>query len=238
MVTLTIDGQEVKAKEGSTILEAALEEGIYIPTLCYYERVSPAGVCRLCSVEIFRDGHSRIVASCLYPVEEGLVVKTDTERVMNIRKMTVELLLARCPDVKVIQDLAQKFGVERTEFTLEDKKCILCGLCARVCEEIVGVAAISLVGRGTERIVNTPFLEEPGACIGCGSCAFVCPTSAIRMEDIGDTRTIYRWKRKVEFKLKQCEKCGRYWATEAQIEHMKKKTGLPGEFFEVCPNCR
>ena len=108
MVTLTIDGREVQAEEKATLLEAARENNIYIPALCSHEEVVPYGACRLCLVEVVTRGRERLVASCLYPVEDGLVVKTNSERVMANRKMIMELLLARCPDVPVIQDLAKK----------------------------------------------------------------------------------------------------------------------------------
>lgn len=236
MVTLTIDGREVEAKEGSTILEVAREQGIYIPTLCYHDAVSPAAACRLCVVEISTNGRSRLVASCLYPVEEQLVVRTDVERVTNVRRMVVELLLARCPNVKAVQDLAREFGLEETGFVLGDEQCILCGLCVRICEEIVGVSAISLVNRGTKREVATPFYEASSVCIGCGSCAYVCPTGCIKVEDIGDTRVIRKWR--AEFRLRKCRLCDEYFAPEAQLEYLRKKLDLPEEEFEICPHCR
>ena len=236
MVTLTIDGQEIQAEEGATILEVARQEGIEIPTLCYHEAVSPAGVCRLCMVEITKDTRSRLVASCLYPAEEGLEVKSHSERVMNIRKTVMELLLARCPNSKPIQDLARSMGIETTDFDLEDMDCILCGLCVRVCEEIAGVSAISLVSRGTQRKVAPPFDEPSEDCIGCGSCARVCPTGTIKIEDVGDTRIIHNWK--VEFKLKQCKVCGNYFAPQAQLDYLRKTLDLPEEHFELCQNCR
>lgn len=236
MVTLTIDGQEIQAPEGTTILEVARQEGIEIPTLCYHEAVSSAGACRLCMVEIIKGSRTRLVASCLYTVEEGLIVKSNSERVMNIRKTVMELLLARCPNSKPIHDLARSMGIETTDFDLEDMDCILCGLCVRVCQEIAGVSAISLASRGTQRKVAPPFDEPSEDCIGCGSCAHVCPTGTIKIEDVGDTRIIHNWK--VEFKLKQCKVCGNYFATQAQLDYLRKTLDLPEGHFELCQDCR
>ncbi len=175
MVTLTIDGREVQAEEGTTILEAAQDNNIYIPTLCFNEAVKPYGACRLCLVEIAKGGRERLVASCLYEVEEGLKVKTNSERIANNRRILMELLLARCPNNKAIQDLARQLGVEKTSFKLDDNQCMLCALCVRVCQEVVGVSALSLVNRGVDRQMATPFYEPSDVCIGCGSCAYICP---------------------------------------------------------------
>jgi len=240
MVTLSIDGREVQAEEGAMILEVARAHNIYIPALCYHEEVAPYGACRLCMVEIVTNGKERLVASCLYPVEEGLRVKTNTERVNNVRRIVAELLLARCPDSEVIQELASKLGIDKPSFRLEEgnRKCILCALCTRVCQEVVGVSAISLVNRGVDRQMTTPFNDFSEACIGCGSCAYVCPTGAISMEDVGDTRIIDMPQAKMEFKLRKCNKCGKYWAPERQLEYIVKIAGLAPETFDVCPDCR
>ncbi|MCJ7655763.1 MAG: 2Fe-2S iron-sulfur cluster-binding protein, partial [Dehalococcoidia bacterium] len=142
MVTFNIDGREFTVEEGQTILQVARENGIDIPTLCHHEAIEPYGACRLCIVEISKGRRSRIVTSCLYPVEEGLEVKTNSPRIINNRKMLVELLLARCSKNKVIKELASQMGIKqsiiRPEY-LEDNDCMVCGLCVRTCEQVVGV---------------------------------------------------------------------------------------------------
>ena len=241
MITLSIDGREIQAEEGKTVLEVAGENGIDIPALCHHEEVSPYGACRLCMVEITtRRGRTRLVTSCLYSVEEGLKVQTDSERVRNVRRMVIELLLARCPDSEVIQDWARRLGVGGERFKAEEgnRKCILCALCNRVCQEVVGVSAISLANRGVERRMTTPFNDSSEVCIGCGSCAYVCPTGAISFEDVGDIRMVTMPHVTMEFKLKKCAKCGKYWAPERQLAYIAQIAGLAPEDFETCPDCR
>jgi NADH dehydrogenase/NADH:ubiquinone oxidoreductase subunit G len=242
MVSLTINGRQITAETGTTILNAARENNIYIPSLCENEAIAPYGACRLCLVEIkTARGRERLVTSCLYQVEEGLDVKTDSERISRNRRMLVELLLARCPDSEVIQDMAQRLGVAKVRFTRQKghNKCILCASCARVCEEVVGVAAISLAKRGVERELTTPFGEDfSEACIGCGSCAYICPTQAITLRDIGGTRTVKWPHNQMEFKLKKCAICGKYWAPEKQIEYIARVSGTPLSDYDACLDCR
>ena len=239
MINLLIDGREIQAEEGSTILQAARNNGIEIPTLCYHDELTASGACRLCSVEIKKGKRTRIVTSCIYQVEEGLTVTTHSERVMNVRRLVLQLLMARCPTSEVIRELADTMGVEPQErFQLdEDKgKCILCRQCVEVCEQVVGVSAIGFLNRGADKSVGTPFMEPSGVCIGCGACAYVCPTGHITMEesDGGEERVI--WGK--TFKMVACKECGRYFAPQEQLEYIGKKTGVPLDKLYTCVNCR
>ena len=178
-VTLTINDEEVKAREGMTILEAARSAGVDIPTLCYHEKLAPYGACRLCMVEIIKGKRSRLVTSCVYPVEDGLIVKTESEPVIKGRKMLLELMWARAPGAKAIQDYGMRYGIDRTKFKVEPTYCILCGLCVRYCAEVKKKNAIGFVGRGTERKVM--FFPEIASeeCPKCGECFSICPTGVL-----------------------------------------------------------
>ncbi len=184
MITLTIDNKKVEVEEGSTILEAAEKLGIKIPTLCHHKSLKPYGACRVCLVEITGPHGSVIQASCVYPAQEGLVVRTDTERVLKTRRIMLELLLARCPDAPVIKEMAKEYGVEESRFPKKDDDCILCGLCARVCEERMGVGAVSFVNRGSERKIGVPYDKHSPICIACGACKVVCPTDAVDLSEV------------------------------------------------------
>jgi bidirectional [NiFe] hydrogenase diaphorase subunit len=235
-VSLTIDGIAVTSAPGRPLLLAAREANIDIPTLCHHDDVKPEGQCRLCMVEIGEGGRTRLVNSCTYPVEQGLHVQTRSEKVLASRRMVLELLLARTPKAKIIQELAAQYGVYGSRFQTDDpdELCILCGLCVRTCREVVGVSAISMANRTPGKTVATPFLEESSACIGCGSCVFICPTGVIEYTEADGIRTV--WGRR--FELQPCKVCGNYIAPKAQLEHWAKITGDPVESFYVCRDCR
>jgi len=236
IIRFTIDGQEVEAEKGQTILPIALEAGFDIPHLCYNESVKPYGACRLCLVEVSKNGRSRMTTSCTYPVLEDIEVFTQTERVLRARRLVMELLLGRCPGDQVIQDMASDMGVKDVRFEKEDKDCILCGLCARVCDEVVGAHAIHFVNKGAQRRMMPPFGKEATTCIGCGACVTVCPVDVIGLKEEGDERTIVRWKRTL--KMRQCKVCGNYFAPWFQLEAFREKAKLPKDFFDACPSCR
>ena len=151
MITFKLNGQTVQGDEGQYILQVADKYGIEIPTLCHHKALEPAGMCRLCTVELFDGRRSRFVTACNYPIWEGMEVRTDSEAVHQGRKLIVELLLARCPEVPLLQKLAKKYGIDKSRFKTEDDTCILCGLCTRTCDRI-GANAISLTGRGVRII--------------------------------------------------------------------------------------
>lgn len=236
MVPFKIDGQPVEAKEGAHILEVALDLGIEIPHLCYNESVKPYGACRLCLVEVSRKGKSKMTTSCNYPVMEGIEVFTRTEKVLRARRMIMELLLSMCPGDELLQEMGTQMGVREVRFKKEDKDCILCGLCARVCDEVVGAHAIQFASRGDRREMVPPFGGEALNCIACGACVVVCPVNVIGMKEEADERTIIRWKRTL--KMKQCKACGNYFAPWFQLEKFREKAKLPKDFYDLCYTCR
>jgi NADH dehydrogenase/NADH:ubiquinone oxidoreductase subunit G len=206
VITLTIDGKKINTQPGRTLLEAAREHAISIPTLCYHEGLKPYGGCRLCVVELATPRGPRVVAACTYPCEEGLIVGTDTEIVQRSRQVAAELLLARARHVPFIRELAASLGVHNTPYSLPTDDCILCARCVRACREVVGVGAISMVNRGADREVAPPFHISSVDCIECATCVLVCPTGAITLRNIIDRdRTVHTWPS--EYARRACRLC-------------------------------
>ena len=179
-ILLQIDGKEIKAREGMTILEAAQNVGIVIPTLCHHEKLEPYGGCRICIVEVESRGWTKLVVSCIYPVEQDLIVRTRSEKVDRIRKMILELLLAHAPDAFELQGLAKEYGADKNRFEKESSFCIHCGLCVRYCAEVKKKNAVGFVDRGTRREIS--FIPEIAAkaCWDCKECFPLCPTEALQ----------------------------------------------------------
>lgn len=239
MIKLAIDDKVVEAEENWTILDAANQAGIYIPTICYHESLSSSGSCRVCVVEIVTDEKSELTVACTYSVKAGLKVRTSSEEVIEARRLTVELLLAQRPHSAKIQEIALKLGIKEPSFTLKERECILCDLCVRACREIVGVEAITFVAQGKDRDIDeATVVHSPKKCIGCDVCAYICPTEAITVEDIGDIRTINTPSGELKFKLEKCKICGKYWAPKKQLGYFIRKWNLEPEIFDTCLDCR
>lgn len=202
---ITVDGRVVETREGQSILEAALDAGIYIPHICAHRDLAPAGVCRLCVVEV--EGGEGLVTSCTTPAEDGMVVRTDTEQAKQVRRLAAELLLANhpadctaCPvylncelqslmqyleftDARIRKRKNLTSPVESNPLLVHDMvRCILCGRCVRACSEMRGVSALTFVKKGDNYMVGTPHGESlaDAGCKFCGACVEVCPTGSIR----------------------------------------------------------
>jgi iron-only hydrogenase group A len=203
MIEMQVDGRAIEAKEGETILSALKREGIHVPTLCHMEGLLPSGACRMCVVEL--EGAPAFVTACSYPVAAGMKIQTSSPKVLDARRTIVELLLSNHPDDCLyctrsgkcdLQQLSQSMGIrsrvyhgKRNEkekdvsgpIVRDPEKCILCGRCVRICEEIQGVGAIDFVNRGSKAYIGTAFDQglNVSTCINCGQCIIGCPTGAL-----------------------------------------------------------
>jgi len=241
-IVFTIDGQEAEAYPDETALSVARRLGIDIPALCHHEAVKDYGACRLCVVEVKKGKRSRMVTSCIYIPAAGDIIETGNERVRKLRRMILELLLARCPEVEVLRELAGEYGItEAPRFRVSgaagrSERCIVCGLCVRVCAEVIGQHAIGYVNRGGRRMVAAPFEEQAENCIGCGACAFVCPTQALHVEVVGGKRVMKEFS--TSLTMAKCTGCGREFAPVKQIENVRHRLPVAHDRITLCPACR
>lgn len=244
MLELTINDRALEVTAGTNLLQAICQAGEQLPTLCHWEGLPPYGACRLCLVEVSgpeagnSNSEPEVVAACTYPVAKGLVVDTNGPQAMAARRMILEFMLARCPNSATIQKLAAEAGVRQTRFAAngnEEELCILCGLCVRICRDLVGAAAISFIDRGADRVVGAPFWLQSETCIGCAACAAVCPTGAVSVEDVGDQRVLRTWNTTVP--LHNCPECGRPYAPEP-MSFLTERVPVSAELWGLCPKCR
>ncbi|UCG69037.1 MAG: FAD-dependent oxidoreductase [Thermoplasmata archaeon] len=192
-IKLTINGEEVGANPGEMLIDVAQRNGVFIPKLCNHVALKPYSACRVCIVEVKKRGRAKFTASCSYPVSEGIEVNTESEEVLKLRKMTLEALMAQAPDAESIKNMAKYYGIEKSRFNENEdntERCILCGLCVRICRERIGVSAIGFAGRGVSRKIATPFDKLSDVCITCGACETVCPTDAIKLHEISKNKPI------------------------------------------------
>ncbi len=179
-IFLHIDGKEVRASQGMTLLEAARSAGISIPTLCHHEKLEPFGGCRICIVEVEAHGWTKLVVSCIYLVEDNLIVRTRSKKIDRIRKTILELLLAHAPDSEELKGLAKEYGAEKDRFEKDASFCIHCGLCVRYCAEVKKKNAVGFVDRGIRKEIS--FIPQIASkeCNNCKECFPLCPTSYLQ----------------------------------------------------------
>ena len=177
---MQIDGREVIATEGMTVLEAARGAEIEIPTLCYHEALEPHGGCRLCIVELDFGDWTQLVVSCVYEARADLKVITRAEKIDKLRKTILELLLAHAPDSEPLKKLAKEYGADKNRFEQESSFCIHCGLCVRYCAEVKGLHAVGFIDRGIRKEIS--FLPDiaRAECESCKECFPLCPTSYLQ----------------------------------------------------------
>jgi bidirectional [NiFe] hydrogenase diaphorase subunit len=241
-VKFTINGVSVEAAEGASVLDTARHYGFEIPSLCHHEAVTPYGACRVCLVEITKGGWKKLTTSCNYEVLEGISVVTDSAEIRKHRAMVLELILAEAPDAEPVRKLAAQYGVKASRFARpasdpsKKRDCILCGLCVRVCTEIVEANALTFNGRGASKGVGAPYLEQPQNCIACGACAWACPTNCIGFVEENGMRKVLKWNRELPMAK---DDAGRPFAPQFQLFQFKQRAkSIKPDFYKKAPGDR
>lgn len=234
---LKVNGIDVTASSGDTILEAARRGGFDIPSLCHHEAVRAIGACRICLVEVVTGNKKTLTTACNTKVEAGMEVITDSPEVRRHRAINLEMLLGRAPSAKKIRELGRKYGVSEPRFKPEQvstpEGCILCELCVRVCETL-GHSALAAIDRGGKKHIGSPFGKPSESCVGCGACHAVCPAECIPMVDTKTTRKIWD----AEFKFVACQDCGEPVITEKHRDFAVKNGELDESYYTTCVACK
>lgn len=234
-LTVTIDGRACTCERGEFLYDVAKRNGIFIPALCRSDEVSEhRSSCRLCIVEVTENGRTRIVTSCVYPVNRECEVRTDTERVRSDRAMVLALLQARAPESPELAQMTQTLGDPEIALParVDGERCVACGLCVQVCHQN-GASAIAMLANGVDKYPGAPYGIAPKPCIGDLSCARICPTGAIPYEDGERSRSI--WGR--NFTMAFCESCGTpLGKTAAELAHWAHERGEEPVF--LCEDCK
>ncbi len=232
---ITIDGIRCNAEDYEYVLAVAARNGIEIPSLCHHDALPGQACCRLCLVEAIESGRSKVVVSCVFPVSDGLEIRTNTEKIRRLRKNVLTMLAEKAPAASGLEKLCAEYGVTPDSRFVTDpgEKCILCGLCAKACK-LLGNAAITTASRGTTKNVTTAFDAPSPECIGCGTCSRVCPVGAIDLKETVDERVI--WNR--TFKLVKCECCGEPVGTQEQVKRLRETGALVEDGGTLCLSCK
>lgn len=231
---IIINGKKCEVRNEKTVLEVAQREDIYIPTLCHHPALEPYGACRLCLVEVKAGGRPGLTASCTLPVSNGLEIETDSPRVDHVRSIVMKLIMAACPDVPAVLELAYKLGVTDTPYEKADvpNSCVLCGICVRICKK-VGTSAIGFAFRGSNRRVCGPFDKTPDVCLGCRACENVCPVGLIKFTEQDGVLVGEPFKSSVAMAV--CSHCGRPFAGAPLVSKLKREFGID---LDLCPDCQ
>lgn len=243
MIQLIINEMPVAVEPGTTVLEAARQHGVEIPTLCYVKAIRPNQACRLCVVEAEGPGLPKgVFSSCDLPASEGLVVTTESSRLTADRRTILEMLLASMPGNAKVAALAAAHGVVASPFALtRPDSCLLCGICIEACRAKIGMSALSFAARseGTAKVAETVRLNGE-LCVGCGTCANLCPVGAIEVADRGDRRELSLYGEVANsLELASCTACGAHFATVKVVDLLKERLATQGLELDgrYCPTC-